>query len=264
MEERIEAKITRLMNAAEKGDAEAAGRLGDLYRLGEGVTQSWREAFRWYKLAATQGDKDAQNNVGSCYLEGLGCRRNLAEAIRWYEQSAAQGNADAQYNLGKRHLHGDGVPIDYQAAARWFAAAAEQGIMEALCDLGTMHRFGHGVERNLVAAADMHVTAALEGDAVAVGNLADYREELEEIALAGNQIASLCLAKVYDRGLAVEKDQATMFAWLLWAMKDCAPDQEGSYADEVRERYDFYKSALPREIIRLGKAQYLAFKKRRS
>lgn len=122
------------MHAAGKSNAEAAGRLGDLCRLGDGVTQNWREAFRWYKLAATQGDKDAQNNVESCFLEGLGCRRNMAEAIRWYERSAGQGNADARYNLGKRHLHGDGVPIDYRAARaglsppRWRMTRSPSGI----------------------------------------------------------------------------------------------------------------------------------------
>ena len=258
------ASVARLKSAAARGNAEAAAALADLYRLGTGVSQSWADAFRWYLAGAVLGDQDAQNNVGTCYLEGLGHERDVQEAIGWYKKSAEQGNVDAQWNLAKRFLHGDGVPVDYQAALRWYSAAAEQGNMEALCELGTMYRFGRGVERNLVAAADMHVAAALEGDSVAMGNLSDYHEELEAIALAGNQIASLCLAKMYDRGLGVEKEQATMFAWLLWANKDCTRDPDTGYAEEVDERYDFYRSALPREIIARGKDQYRALKKRRA
>lgn len=186
----------------------------------------------------------------------------MREAVGWYRKSAEQGNPDAQWNLGKRYLHGDGVETDHAAAARWFSAAAGQGNMEALCELGTMYRFGQGVTQNLVAAADMHVTAALEGDTVAMGNLSEYHGELEAIALAGNQIASLCLAKMYDRGLGVEKDQTSMFAWLLWAKQSCIPDTDGNYADEVGERFDFYESALPRETVRSGKRKYLALQKR--
>lgn len=258
------ASIARLKTAAEGGDASAAAELGDLYRLGTGLTQSWPNAFRWYLAGAVLGDRDAQNNVATCYLDGLGHRRDVREAIGWYKKSAEQGNVEALWNLGKRYLHGDGVPTDYAAAMRCFSAAAEQGNMEALCEMGTMYRFGQGVERNLVAAADMHVTAALDGDSVAMGNLSDYHEELEGIALAGSQIASLCLAKMYDRGLGVEKDQAAMFAWLLWARKNCPPDRVGSYADEVEERYDFYRSALHRDVVRRGKARYLDLKKRQT
>ncbi len=47
-------------SAAEKGDAIAQAKLGDMYYNGEGVQKDYAEAARWYKKAAEQGDVIAQ------------------------------------------------------------------------------------------------------------------------------------------------------------------------------------------------------------
>ena len=41
---------------AEAGDAEAQIYLGSMYALGTGVPQDYKEALKWYRLAAEQGD----------------------------------------------------------------------------------------------------------------------------------------------------------------------------------------------------------------
>jgi TPR repeat protein len=48
--------------------------------------------------------------------------------------------------------------------------------------------------------------------------------DLERLALGGNATASLSLASMYERGLAVVQDQPTALAWLAWgkvARTDC-------------------------------------------
>ena len=42
-------------NATEQGDARAQTFLGAMYRDGEGVLQDYKEAVRWFRLAAEQG-----------------------------------------------------------------------------------------------------------------------------------------------------------------------------------------------------------------
>jgi len=41
-----------------------------IYKKGEDVAQDFKEAFKWFKLAAEQGDAKAQNNLGLMYYEG--------------------------------------------------------------------------------------------------------------------------------------------------------------------------------------------------
>ena len=47
---------------AEKGDAEAQYYLGLRYYGGKGVEEDFKEAMKWFKLAADQGDEQAEKN----------------------------------------------------------------------------------------------------------------------------------------------------------------------------------------------------------
>ena len=84
--------------------------LGLMYHNGQGVPQDYREAVRWYRMAADQGDADAQFNLGVMYDNGRGVPQDYAEAVRWYRKAADQGYADAQFNLGVMYYNGRGRP----------------------------------------------------------------------------------------------------------------------------------------------------------
>jgi TPR repeat protein len=232
--------LAKLVNRAEAGDGAAACLLGDYFREGEQTDPDWKTVFRWYHLGATLGDAESQNNLGTMYQNGLGCESDSTLAAHWYQQSAKQGNAVGQYNLGKRYMNGDGVDLDLEQAASWFAAAGEQGYVDAICDLGTMNRFGHGMPRNLVAAADFHILAAKEGDGVAIGNLSEYLEELQEIALAGSGKAAMQLCEIHNLGLGVEKNMPLTWTWIRWAKDLCQPCDMADDASEIEAAYDFY------------------------
>jgi TPR repeat protein len=247
------ASVAELERQSEAGDGTAACRLGDHYRAGDFVSQDLAVAFRWYSRGAELGDRCAQNNLGSMFLNGLGCERDPAQAIHWYRKSAEQGHAVAQYNLAKRYLHGDGVDPDYTEAIEWFWKAAVQGEIWASCEMGTMCRFGQGVERNLLVAAEFHLVAAEAGDEVAVlGNIAEYRAELEEMALSGSQLASLFLSRIYNRGFGVDKSQPMTGAWISWAWERCLRDVYTDTAQEVGKAYDFYHMGITWENRREG------------
>jgi ADP-ribosylglycohydrolase/fructose-1,6-bisphosphatase/inositol monophosphatase family enzyme len=243
--------IAELERRAKAGDGAAASLLGDHYREGDAVSQDSDLAFRWYSRGADLGDRHAQNNLGSMFLNGVGCERDPARAVDWYRKSAEQGLAIAQYNLAKRYLHGDDVDRDYTKALEWFGKAAVQGETWASCEMGTMYRFGQGVPRNPLAAAEFHLIAADSGDDVAIGNLARYRVELEEMALSGSQMASLFLCRIYNRGFGVEKSQPMTWAWISWAKTHCAFDTDADSAEEVSEAYEFYH-LIPWESRRQG------------
>jgi hypothetical protein len=50
---------------------------------GYGVPQDFKEALKWYRLAATRRNLDAQLNVGSMYYEGEGVAEDLAHSFMW-------------------------------------------------------------------------------------------------------------------------------------------------------------------------------------
>ncbi len=50
---------------AGQGQAEAQYQLGRMYDNGQGVTQDYKEAAKWYRMAAEQGNSMAQNSIGS-------------------------------------------------------------------------------------------------------------------------------------------------------------------------------------------------------
>ena len=119
--------LDAVKKAAEQGQVDAQLNLGVRYARGDGVTQDYAEAERWFRQAAEQGDADAQNNLGVMYDKGEGVPEDDAEAVRWFRQAAEQGLAEAQAFLGVMYAIGEGVPGDDIQAYAWISIAAAQG-----------------------------------------------------------------------------------------------------------------------------------------
>ena len=84
---------------AERGDADAEARLGDLYARGLGVKQSYPEAARWYRLGAVQGNARAQNNLGLMYYyKRPAGTADYVRAYMWFDIAAAAKNAEGVTN----------------------------------------------------------------------------------------------------------------------------------------------------------------------
>ena len=76
------------------------------------------------------------------YDNGEGVPQDYKEAVKWYRLAAEQGHAKAQYNLGLMYDNGEGVPQDYKEAVKWYRLAAEQGVASAQTNLGFMYYNG--------------------------------------------------------------------------------------------------------------------------
>ena len=62
-----EQDLETLRSAAEQGDAEAQFNLGLMYEQGQGITQDYAEALRWYRLAAGPRDTPPRSpSSGRC------------------------------------------------------------------------------------------------------------------------------------------------------------------------------------------------------
>jgi TPR repeat protein len=102
-----------------------------MYARGQGVPQDFKEALKWYKLAAEDGlspsAAPAQYNLGVMYKNGQGVVQDYSEAVKWYKRAASKGQASAQVNLGLMYERGEGVSIDNVRAHMWLNLAAASG-----------------------------------------------------------------------------------------------------------------------------------------
>ena len=135
------------VHRVKKGDTLAQFVLGVMYRDGEGVEQSFKEALKWFKKAANGGDAMAQLNIGLLYSNGQGVKQDTEKAAEWFKKAAEKGLAKAQLCLGLAYDFGEGLDQDHVLAARWYREAADQGDPQAQLNLGTLYTNGQGVQR---------------------------------------------------------------------------------------------------------------------
>ncbi len=123
--------LRELQPLAEQGHADAQNFLGQMYYNGEGVSQNYSEAFKWYKLSAEQGESDSQFELAWMYDKGEGVPQNYKQAVKWYRLVAEGGNSAAQNNLGVMYDNGHGVLQNYARSHMWFNLAASNGSEKA-------------------------------------------------------------------------------------------------------------------------------------
>jgi TPR repeat protein len=69
-----------------------------MYAEGQGLTQDYKEAVEWYRLAAEQGYAAAQGMLGMMYKDGQGVLQDNVYAHMWTNIAASNGNEIAAEN----------------------------------------------------------------------------------------------------------------------------------------------------------------------
>lgn len=112
---------------------------------------------------ANQGKADDQYAAGLMYMPGGEFTINYKEALKWFDLAAKQGHAGAEFNLGLLYRNGRGVLQDFTAAAQWVEKAAHKGHPEAQYQLGTLYKTGEGLQRDLMQAYVWYNLASAQG-----------------------------------------------------------------------------------------------------
>ncbi|MCX7354082.1 MAG: tetratricopeptide repeat protein [Alphaproteobacteria bacterium] len=182
--------IEQLKNAAMRGEAAAQHDLAILYAQGNGVTQDYREAARWFREAALQGVANAQYNLGVLHERGLGVQKDPLEALLWYLSAAEQNHTAAQYNVGVAYAEGRGIPQNYTEAQKWFLKAAERGLGKAQYNLGILYEEGLGGPTNLIEAYRWYKIAATQDEPDAQRRLGEIARKMNAQQIAkGDELA---------------------------------------------------------------------------
>jgi len=164
-------EIARLVERANRGDANAQFSLGLRYDKGNGVGRDRQAAMDWYRKAAEQGHPSAQVNLGYLIEHPPAGKGDPAEASRWYRRAAESGDARAQFNIGNLYRKGEGLPRNDAEAAAWYRKAADQGHASAQLNLGYLYSSGLGVAKDDALAVAWYRKAAAQGNVLARFNL---------------------------------------------------------------------------------------------
>jgi len=88
-----------LRNLAQQGDAASQFALGAHYATGDGVSQDYVEAVRWFSKAAEQGHIVAQATLGAYYWAGRGVPSDLQKAYFWSVLAQTGGDEASKYRV---------------------------------------------------------------------------------------------------------------------------------------------------------------------
>jgi TPR repeat protein len=165
---RLAAHYFRL--AAEKGNATAAYKLGEIYEKGQGAPKDPLQAFGWYMRAAAQNNKHGQLKIGWCYQKGIGVQPDARVAAIWYRTAAENDNIWGYHMLAFMLADGDGVPKDEAQARRFFELSLPK----------TRDHWAKWKLAHLVAASDPKMAKTLLKEAAAAGNT-QAAEELRQL-----------------------------------------------------------------------------------
>ena len=104
--------------------AKAMFERGCCYYSGIGTSVSYEKAFYWYTKAAKLGYAKAQNNLGVMFSLGQGVTQSYIDAYKCYGNSDPM----AKYNLGLIYQNGWGRAANNLHAALCFKKASEYGL----------------------------------------------------------------------------------------------------------------------------------------
>lgn len=91
----FEAALAEWRPLADQGHAQAQHNVGVMYATGQGVSQSFDEARKWFLRAAEQGLGQAAKSLGTTYSKGHGVEKDLVQAYTWFEIAETLGDKGA-------------------------------------------------------------------------------------------------------------------------------------------------------------------------
>jgi hypothetical protein len=121
MKEMMSKPLDELLRLQAAGDPYAQVAVGSRYMVGDGLEESFEQAFRLFDLSARQGNPFGEEALGNAYETGRGTEVDLKEAFYWNRQAAMQGHPSGIYSTAYAFLIGAGTAADPLSAYVWIS-----------------------------------------------------------------------------------------------------------------------------------------------
>lgn len=152
--------------------------LGAIYRMGLGVKDDQKEAFKWFLKAAIQGHAESQYLVACAYTCSSFFMFNETDLVKddfdRFQKQADEDFSIWQDNLPYFDLNGRGVEPNDEEAFKWMLKSAYQGYTNAQVALGDLYDWGMGVKEDKKEAAKWYEKAAANGSTIALRKMASF------------------------------------------------------------------------------------------
>jgi TPR repeat protein len=127
-----------LRQQVDRGNGDAALRLGNLLARKRVSAAKYGKAPNWYKKGCALDDLSACHNLGVSYEHGRnGVANNYAEAAYNYLKSAERAFLPSMLNLARLHADSKVIPLDNRDGLKWMLIAQKAAVQCAghrLCD----------------------------------------------------------------------------------------------------------------------------------
>ncbi len=102
-----------------------------------GKKPDFKEAFRLYQIDADKGDGESLRKIGEMYRDGKGVPQSFDKARKSWEAAAAPGDIGTLLWLAEKYRIGDGraLPVNHPEGVRLLRRAASQGDADAQAKL---------------------------------------------------------------------------------------------------------------------------------
>ena len=115
----------------------------------------YKTALEYYTKAAELGDADAHGCLGDLYNKGQVVEKDKEKYIYHLEEAAMRGHINARHNLG----HEEVMNERYERARRHFIIAANLGCNESLTNLRLLYTHGHASKEDYADALHAYKAA---------------------------------------------------------------------------------------------------------
>ena len=142
------------MKLAQKGNAEAQYKVGEMYESGRGVAKNQIEAMRWINKAAAQGHQAAGYKLLYYDLKKTGVTAANKPKLIDLQNAAKAGDGYAQYYVGLMHSRGVGLRRNSTVALDWLNKASLVGVTAAEAEIVRVNEARQNAQRRARQQAD--------------------------------------------------------------------------------------------------------------
>ena len=158
--------MAEALKKAQKGDAEAAGKLAEgymklsmLFEQGD-IEADYKESVKWGRKAVAKNDPRGTYVLALAYEHGRGVKADSKKALELYRQGADLGDDGCMLNLGTAYLTGEAVKKDSRKGFALIKKSAEAGNGRAMVNLARCYQFATGTKGNMTKALEWYEKAS--------------------------------------------------------------------------------------------------------
>ena len=140
--------------------------------------------FDFQMKLAEKGNAEAQFKIGEMYETGFGVKQDMEQARIWINKAAAKGHTVAGYKLLYWDLQKNGVTADNKGKLEELKKLAASEDPNALYYVGKMYAYGVGVKKNPDKGLELLNKATFLGVVEAERETAAVRDEIQRAQLA--------------------------------------------------------------------------------